>query len=122
VKACFKNKIPETCWIPEEPHQGVYGCTIGAGRGLEIVQKFARFEFAAPHIGTDGDLAALQSFLLSFTMFRPSRLSIPAGTQHFANEVDAKATDLGLVRPKGDVWFGLVERIEFPSVVAEFEC
>ena len=53
-------------------------------------------------------------------MFRPSRLSVRAGIQHLANEVDAKATDLGLVRPKGDVRLGLIERIEFPSVVADF--
>ena len=39
------------------------------------VLQICSFKFAAPHIGTDGDLAALQSFLLSFTMFRPSRLS-----------------------------------------------
>lgn len=45
---------------------------------------------------------------------------VRAGIQHLANEVDAKATDLGLVRPKGDVRFGLFERIEFPSVVADF--
>ena len=31
----FRNKIPEPCWIPEEPHQPVYRCTIGAGRGCE---------------------------------------------------------------------------------------
>ena len=34
--------------------------------------------------------------------------------------MDAKAADLGLVRPKGDVRFRLIERIEFPSVVADF--
>ena len=45
---------------------------------------------------------------------------VRAGIQHLANEVDAKATDLGFVRPKGDVRFGLIERIEFPSVVADF--
>jgi hypothetical protein len=70
----FRNKISEF-WIPEEPYKEVWNRTIGAGRGLEMVQKFARFEFAAAQIGTDGDLTALQSFLLSFTMFRPSRLS-----------------------------------------------
>jgi hypothetical protein len=71
----FRNKIPELCRIAEEPYKEVWNRTIGAGCGLEIVQKFARFEFAAAHIGTDGDVTALQSFLLSFTMFRPSRLS-----------------------------------------------
>ena len=44
----------------------MYSCTIGAARDLEIVQKFARFEFVAPHTGTDGDLAALQSFFTEF--------------------------------------------------------
>ena len=31
----FRNKIPEPCWIPEEPHQGVWNRTIGAGCGCE---------------------------------------------------------------------------------------
>ena len=53
-------------------------------------------------------------------MFRPSRLLVRAGIQYLANEVEAKATDLGHVRPKGDIRFGLIERIEFPSVVADF--
>jgi hypothetical protein len=31
----FRNIIPVTCWIPEEPHQGVWNRTIGAGRASE---------------------------------------------------------------------------------------
>ena len=34
--------------------------------------------------------------------------------------MDAKATDLGLVRPKGDIGFRLIEGIEFPAVVTDF--
>jgi hypothetical protein len=42
----FRNKISEPCWIPEEPHQGVYGHTIGAGRGCE--RGFTSRPVAAP--------------------------------------------------------------------------
>jgi hypothetical protein len=31
----FRNKIPEPCWIPEEPYQEVWNRTIGAGCGCE---------------------------------------------------------------------------------------
>ena len=35
----FRNKIPEPCWIPEEPHQEVWNRTIGAGRGSEMFKS-----------------------------------------------------------------------------------
>ena len=35
-ESVFRNKIPEPCWIPEEPHQEVWNRTIGAGCGLSV--------------------------------------------------------------------------------------
>ena len=38
----FRNKIPEPCWIPEEPHQEVWNRTIRAGCGCEGGFTFRR--------------------------------------------------------------------------------
>ena len=46
---------------------------------------------------------------------------VRTGIEHFADEVDAKTADSGLFGRKRDVWFGLIERIEFFSVVADFD-
>jgi hypothetical protein len=63
----FRNKIPEPCWIPEEPHQEVWNRTIGAGCGCErgFTSRRVRAENQSVNRMNTGIVAVIRSKLIA---------------------------------------------------------